>query len=449
MKTNRLLALALTALCATASGSAFAQSTYTVVSLPSTAVIDSVASNGRILYEIDALTASYPEGDGSYQNYGTQTYYLTGANGVGSTQIAQATAYAGFQPDTTTFLYYQNSGTNPLGPIVSSFPSVISGLALQINSSGAAIGTPQSVYTGYAEVRSGGATTTYGGEFDFNHDPLPGVLSNSGALAGAFNGSSLTNTLSFWAPGSTSTTPSSQITLAGTVASGQNPYGPGLAISNATNRIGGSIYGASGEQAFYTGPNAHTVSYIPASAANYGSSADTINDAGQIGGQLKYLTGDVFTGVLSETAYITTSTGTIIPIGVGAVGDYSNTLFLNDANQAIIEDTTSGAYYFYSGGTVYSVDSILGLTGNDPVVGLTSSGGIVLGDPAIYTPDLSSLTGGLDNVSTPGYQKYEAFAAGSSGGGDSVPAPTGAGLFGLGFLGLLAGLRARKRAVRS
>jgi hypothetical protein len=76
------------------------------------------------------------------------------------------------------------------------------------------------------------------------------------------------------------------------------------------------------------------------------------------------------------------------------------------------------------------------------VVGLTSSGGIVLQDPGIYTVT-DFPTDGIDNTTTSGFQLVA--ASEQSSGGASVPAPGVFGLMGLGLAGLLT--RKRRSAV--
>jgi LPXTG-motif cell wall-anchored protein len=479
------------------SGSAaFAQSAHfnvaSLPTLPSDTVIDAVASNGVLLGHYLTVTSSTPStdffGNPSTFTTGTDTYFLTGANGANPTTISVAQydvngcgcdnsiseLTGGNTP--VAGAGYQGSSASPLPPT-----------KFLVNSSGQILATEvdyiANTYLTQAHDASPlnvGSPRGPNGSIlpDIATSAAPTVLSDSGAMAGPavtltadpITGRvSTTSTLAFFAPGANT---SSAITTStsGPFTMSALPYravagtdsGPvtsqgfqgsytATAISNTTNRVAGNAFVVGGhtspnwngpkEVGFVTGPNGTGVTLIGNSSGFFGSEIDTVNDFGQVGGWLE--TQDSSGNPNGESAFITNrTTGAIIGIGAGNPGDFTQTMFLNNAGQAIILDGTDDSYYFYNGGTIYSVDALFGL---DPsmdwtVVGLTSSGGIVLQDPGIYTVT-DFPTDGTDNTTTDGFKLVQ--GAEPTSGGSSVPAPGVFGLMGLG----LAGLLARKRRV--
>jgi LPXTG-motif cell wall-anchored protein len=462
---------------------AFAQSAQFSVSslptLPSDTVIDAVASNGVLLGHYLTVTSSSTGTDfgGNPATFtaGTDTYFLTQANGANPTTISIAQYTASSSCCDGTFSLdsgntpvagagYQGSSASPLPPT-----------KLLVNSSGQILATEVDyIANTYLTQAHDASPLNVGSPRGPNLDSglqltatsaAPTVLGDSGAMAGPAVTSTVdpntgrvsqTSTLAFFAPGA-NTSPAITTSTSGPFTMSSLPYRAvagsdstyaATAISNTTNRVAGTaviggspIFGGGKEVGFVTGPNGTGLTLIGNSSGFSETLVNTVNDFGQIGGWLE--TQDSSGNATGESAFITNrTTGAIIGIGVGNLGDFTQTDFLNNAGQAIIEDDTNHQYYLYNGGTIYSVDALFGL---DPsmdwtVVGLTSSGGIVLQDPGIYTVT-EFPTDGTDNTTTDGFKLVA--ASEPSSGGSSVPAP---GVFGL--MGLsLAGLLGRKRRV--
>jgi hypothetical protein len=403
-----------------------------------------VSANGTL---VGVSTASDPSG----LTVGTESWFVTGANASNPTTFASAVIGADFCGN---FVY--SSGTLPGGLPLSQGSQV--GIEA-VNNSGQMIVTG-GFGGGSSVVNANGTVISFGTE-------QPEKISNSGAVAGIItgnNGGGQSSILGYAAPGASSMT-----AIALPTAATSEPFNAIAGISATRSIVAGnaSFDPFEDHQIFVTGANGHGVTLlgvgngvgvlpnnslnsVVAPGTNITAWATSVNDSGQVGGSYTVLNRQQFipfqglTDFTTEQAFITSGTS-FIDISPDSIDNYQ-TDFLNDANQAIVQDMNTGAYYFYSGGTDYALSSLFsGSISWGSVIGLTSNGSIVINDPQILELDPTiRLTGGIDTTTNPD-ALIEASKPGNAPADSSVPEPGTMGLFGLGIFALGAGLFGRKR----
>lgn len=165
-------------------------------------------------------------------------------------------------------------------------------------------------------------------------------------------------------------------------------------------------------RAFRTGANGSGATVF-GTGPGVSSFGNAINNAGQVGGYVTLASGQ------TEAFLTTAHGGLLVGLGVGAASDSTQVDFLNNLGQAIVDDTTSGVWYFYSAGVMVPVTS-LGAAANDPVVGFNDAGQILFQDPQLYTPtesdwglasNLEQVSGALDITGTAAYASFVAAQA--------------------------------------
>jgi hypothetical protein len=407
-----------------------------------------VSANGTL---VGVSTASDPSG----LTVGTESWFVTGANASNPTTFASAVIGADFCGN---FVY--SSGTLPGGLPLSQGSQI---RVEAVNNSGQMIVTG-GFGSGSSVVNANGTVISFGTE-------QPEVISNSGAVAGIITPNEAdgeSSILGYAAPGASTLT---AIVL------------PTAAIGAPFNAIGGisatrSIVAGSAtfdpyddHQIFVTGANGHGVTLlgvgngvgvlpdnsmnsVVAPGTNLTAFATSVNDSGEVGGAYEVLDAQRFESFVcvpfcdftTEQAFITSGTS-FIDISPDSIDDYQ-TEFLNDANQAIVQDMDNGEYYLYSGGVDYAFSTLFsGPVSWGSVIGLTSNGSIVINDPQILELDPTiRLTGGIDTTTNPD-ALIEASKPGNAPADSSVPEPGMMGLLGLGIFALGAGLFGRKRQI--
>ena len=252
-----------------------------------------------------------------------------------------------------------------------------------------------------------------------------------------------------------------------------NPTGLGASVAavNATGQVVGTTTtnATSGTTAaFLTGSNASGATIL-GTANGVSSAATTVNSSGQVGGYITLASGQ------TETFITNARGGIFVGIGAGASTDSTTIVSLNVSGQAIVNDTTTGAQYFYSSGVIVPMSSIFTPTSSCSVgcapsaaIAIDNYGQIVFSDPTLFTPNVAdysqsqllALTGAVSLTSTSVYQAVAASQGSptlstsftqntppqtSPPPASGVPAPLSLGLLGLGVALLLI----RKRSALS
>jgi len=439
------LRLAIASVLLSASSLAMAQ-TYVASSVPGTAV--ALTQNGSVL---------------GYENNtnGTQSLYLTGANGgspVVSLGGTTAGPYGPYGPMSSSGPFatgYSTPAAAGTARVASSAPglSFSSSFATLVgaNDSGA-VAANASYYTGTSGVvlNSNGSLTSVGGLIAGINASGAVVFSTSNTALGGKNIALTTVPSSLlpvvesvltpipggtymWAGSETIGAGTSYVLAGGSLtpsAVADLGYGSRANALNASAQVTGAIYngpiaaradyieqlvggvdmgnwsypsfslaGING-QAFRTGANGAGVTLF-GTGGGIASVGTAINDAGQVGGDITLAGGQT-------EAFITTATGSLmVGIGAGAPGDSTTVAYLNDLGQAIIEDNTRDSFFLYSDGEVVALTS-LGAPAYDQVVGFNDAGQILLADPELLSPvtpvvSLASIAGAYANSSTGAY----------------------------------------------
>jgi hypothetical protein len=456
MKLINALRSSIALLCLSAASAALAQSSlFTPIDLSSlgSTTFLGVNDSGQVFGTINSGT--------SYE------FFLTGANGSGITNLGSGSINS----------VAQMTGSSPFGTLSNTAVSV-DGFndagTLAVTLLGYASGAPGSNITGFS---SGPSSTYYGGSANLAQsigetiaadgtttlytitDPNSGAavnatlagLNNAGTVVGFLPGS-----LGFsWGIGTVGT---SALTA---LPAGFTPSGLSQNVSNLVGTVGNSA-------ALLTPGGSVQLLGCGAlcGAGLYGQNASngiTVNDLGQVGGFVSYLSGDPAYPTFNMNAFITTSSGQMVGIGTpGPVGDDYLTVQLNDLGQAIILDSNTGLEYFYEDGRTYSLDALLGVSDSAPafVDELTNSGDMLVSDPTLEIYNFNATAfplGGTSITSTATYGRiagevgapppsfFDTVPPGGSGGA-SVPEPRGEGLFAGALLLLALGVRRRAGA---
>ncbi len=297
-------------------------------------------------------------------------------NFVGSTTTGQIAANLNFGYNQGPF--YDNTGATLNGSNITFFPmATVTG----VNATGAvafdqlpSIGNNNSWQAKNMFYFSGGLLNSIS---DMGYGGITGGINSIGEVTGAvFTGTKLG--------------PLSQDGL-----NGNNLQGIGEAFKTGSNGSGTQVFGTAN------------------GVSSYGT---VINSSGQVGGYIALGSGQ------SEAFLSTAHGGLLVGLGAGAASDSTAVAFLNDNGQAIVYDSTTGAYYLYSAGVIVPVSSLT--NGNtSAVIGFNNSGDIFLQDPYVYTPTsssslsastLSTVSGAVSLTSTSTFQAVSTAQGGAA-----------------------------------
>jgi hypothetical protein len=480
-----------------------AQSAYTATFVSGTP--QALGPNGQILTNTQATTTSpCSYCFGGVQSTTTNTYAVTGANGVGSTSLG-STVNQGYQTGVNLFTLESWSAWNASGyGYTPSTPTITAGG--QTNDSAGPL-----VYN-FVGVNNAGAVAAninFQGRQDAPIEGDLGAVANAnGTITYLGYGSNVTGlnaagTVSYnQATNPYSDPPSGKVLTAGsvtpTVVTDLGHGSTALAI-NASGQVTGSLFTVAPtnytsdpysydstltgpSRAYRSGANGSgTGQVVFGTGPGVSSTGLAINDSGIVGGYITLSSGQ-------DEAFLTTSHGGLL-VGLGTTSptDSTATLFVNNSGQAIVEDMTTDRYYFYNAGAMVDVAALGGGTPEgDPVIGFNNLGEILLSDPdllqVVNASNLSASnilsSGGFDVTTTQGFQdiansqgvapdasffntpntstdsSFTAYNSSSyqspvgsggapAGGGSSVPEPGMFGLAGIGAMLLALGRRRR------
>jgi PEP-CTERM motif len=435
VKTLSLSVRAAIAACLFAAAPLAMAQVYTDTPLPGTA--QALAPNGSVV-GANPYTFAYSS---VYQNYVlTNSYYVTGANGVGTTSLGNDLEIGDFGDGGMNGLNIfsaANDGRNMVshGSGFAQITTMAAGTvqntsatpeinAVGINNAGAiaanlSFNDLDDTFLTTGAVHNADGSTTYLGQGSVvTGINASGAVAYTGGSGLAYAGGTGTSwhatknagTVSELAAGSTTPTQVAGLGFGGVTG--------GI---NSTGQMTGAFYNAPLEIENYQGvdsfPNGGTAQAFRTGANGVGttlfgvangvsSQGVAINDAGQVGGFV------TLAGGQTEAFLTSTHGGLLVGLGAGSSSDSTQVDFLNNSGQALIDDTTTGVWYLYASGVITNLYSLVPTWDGSSVVGFNDAGQILFSDPDLETPDPSQLTaanlanvyGGTDVTTTQAFQ---------------------------------------------